>query len=155
MKLTFLILGIVVAVLAIVAAINYFRQKRRQAATEREGVVVYATVISAEPVGGWAKQLDMKKITLRVQEPEGEPREVTFRTRTAPGQNIAPGVRLIVAIDPGDPKRVYPASPEAAKRVVVTGSRQERRFMRSQLRSPGRNPQRPPSGYQPPINKIR
>ena len=154
MKLTFLILGIVVVLLAIVAGINYLRQKRRQQLAEREGVVVYATVLSAEKVGGWAKQLDMKKLVLRVQEPEGEPREVTLRTRTAPGQNITPGIRLIVAIDPKDPKRIYPASPEAAKRVVMTGSRQERRLMQSQLRNP-RAAQRPPSGYQPPINKIR
>ena len=155
MKLTLIILGIVIGVLAIVAAINYFRQKRRQQFAEREGVVVYATVVSAEPVGGWAKQLDMKKITLRVQEPNGDPREVTLRTRTAPGQQITAGVRLVVVVDPKDAKRVYPASPEAAKRVVVTGSRMERRLMQSQLRSPSRGPQRPPSGYQPPINKIR
>ena len=154
MKLTFIILGSILAVLAILAGINYLRQKRRQQRAEKDGVVVYATVLSAEPVGGWAKRLDMQEIKMRVQEPNGEPREVTLRSRTAPGQNISPGVRLIVAVDPTDPKRVYPASPETAKRVVVTGSRQERRLMQSQLRNP-RMPQRPPSGYQPPINKIR
>ncbi len=154
MKLTFLILGIAIVLLAIVAGINYLRQKRRQGRAERDGVVVYAVVLSVEPVGGWAKQLDMKKITMRLQEPEGAPREVTLRTRTAPGQQITAGVRLIVVVDPRDGARVYPASPEAAKRVVVTGSRQERRLMQSQLRSP-RPGQRPPSGYQPPMNKIR
>jgi hypothetical protein len=60
-----------------------------------------------------------------------------------------------VAIDPKDTRRVYPASPEAAKRAVVTGSRKERRTMQSQLRSPSRGGQRPPSGYQPPISKLR
>ncbi len=154
MKLTFLILGILFGVLAILAAINYFRQKARQKAAEEKGVVVYATVLSIEPVGGWAKHLDMKEIRMRVQEPNGDPREVKLRTRTQPGQNITAGIRLIVAVDPKDPRRVYPASPETAKRVVVTGSRQERRLMQSQLRNP-RMPQRPPSGYQPPINKIR
>lgn len=154
MKLTFLILGILIVVLAILGTVNYFRQKLRQKAAEQKGVVVYATVLSAEPVGGWAKRLDMKEIKMRVQEPNGDPREVKLRTRTAPGQKIEAGVRLVVAIDPKDPKRVYPAGPEAAKRVVVTGSRMERRLMQSQLRNP-RAVQRPPSGYQPPINKIR
>ena len=154
MKLTFLILGILIALLALLAAFNYFRQKRRQQRAEKDGVVVYATVVSVEAVGGWAKRLDMMNIVMRVQEPEGSPREVTLRTRTTPGQQITPGVRLIVVIDPQDPKRVYPASPETAKRVVVTGSRQERRLMQSQLRNP-RIPQRPPSRYQPPINQIR
>src|SRR5579875_292522 len=102
MKLTFLILGILVALLAIWAAINYFRQKARQKAAEEKGVVVYANVVSVEPVGGWAKRLDMKEITLRLQEPNGDPREVKLRTRTQPGQTIVPGVRLIVAVDPKD-----------------------------------------------------
>ncbi len=154
MKLTFLILGILLAVLAIVGTINYFRQKRRQQRAEKNGVVVYATVLAVEDVGGWAKRLDMKKITMRIQEPNGDPREVTLRTRTQAGQKITAGIRLIVIVDPQDSKRVYPATPEAAKRVVVTGSRQERRLMQSQLRNP-RILQRPQSGYQPPINKIR
>lgn len=155
MKLTFLILGIVIVVLAIAAAINYFRQKRRQQLAEREGVVVYATVVSADKIGGWAKHLDMKKLVLRIQEPDANPREVSLRTRTQPGQQINAGMRLVVIVDPKNAERIYPATPEAAKRVVITGSRQERRIMQSQLRSPGRTGQRPPSGYQPPINKIR
>jgi hypothetical protein len=60
-----------------------------------------------------------------------------------------------IVIDPKNAKRVYPATPESAKRVVLTGSRQQRRIMQSQLRSPGKGGPRPPSGYQPPVSKLR
>ena len=49
--------------------------------------------------------------------------------RRAPGQKIAAGHKLMVVIDPTNPQRIYPATPDAAKRVVLTGSRQERRLM--------------------------
>ena len=49
-------------------------------------------------------------------------------------------MRLPITIDPKDPKRVLPANAESAKRVVLTGSRIERRMMKSQLRSPRRVP---------------
>lgn len=97
----------------------------------------------------------MRKIVLRVQEPDSSPREVTIRTGVEPGQKFQAGAKIPVAIDPKNPKRVYPATPESAKRAVLTGSRQERRIMQSQLRSPSRNNQRPPSGYQPPMSKLR
>ena len=127
---------IVLAVLALGllswAGVNYLLQKRRQDEAQRNGVVVYATVLSIEPVGGWAKQLELKKIVLRVQEPgAAQSRELTLRSRTAPGQKITPGVKLAVVVDPKDPKRIYPANPEAAKRIQITGSREERRQMKA------------------------
>ena len=152
MKIFWIVLGIVVIILAVNALVNYLLQRQRQNRAQREGVVVYSTVASIEKVGGWAKHLDMKKIVLRVQEPGTTvPREVTLRTRTAPNQKIVPGLRLPVAIDPKNPKRVYPASKEAIARIVVTGSREERRQMRAQIsgvkartqvvrRRPGRAP---------------
>jgi hypothetical protein len=155
MKLTFEILGIIFLVLAATSAVMYFLQRRREQNAQREGVVVYATLLSTEPMRGLAK-INMRKIMLRVQEPDSSPREVSFRTRVEPGQKLTAGAMLPVVIDPKDPRRVYPATPESAKRVVVTGSRQERRAMGAQLRSPGRRSgQRPPSGYQPPISKLR
>ena len=46
---------------------------------------------------------------------------------------------LSVVVDPKNANRIYPAGPEAAKRVVMTGSRRDRRQMRS-----GRGVQRGP-----------
>ncbi len=62
---------------------------------------------------------------------------------------------LIVVVDPKKPELVYPATPEAAKRVTLTGSRTEQKLMKAQLKHPRRFHQRTQSGYQPPINKIR
>ncbi len=78
----------------------------------------------------------MRKITLRVQEPDSSPREVSIRSRIDPKQKFVPGAMLPVAIDPKDPKRVYPASPESAKRAIVTGSRQQRRIMQARSSAP-------------------
>ena len=36
-----------------------------------------------------------------------------------------------MVVDPKDPKRIYPANPEAAKRIQITGSREERRQMKA------------------------
>jgi hypothetical protein len=156
MKITFEILGILLLVLAATAAVNYFIQRKREQTAQRDGVVVYATLVSVEPVRGLAK-VNMRKITMRVQEPDSSPREVSIRTRVEPNQKIVAGAVLPMVIDPKDPRRVYPATAESAKRAVLTGSRQERRIMQSQLRtpSPGRARQRPPSGYQPPVSKLR
>ncbi len=132
MKIFWIVLAVLVLGYASWALVNYLLQKRRQDAAQREGVVVYATVVSIEPGGRWAKQLNLKKIVLRLQEPGAtSPREVTLRTRVEAGQKIGPGIMLVVVIDPKDPKRIYPANPDAAKRVVLTGSRQERRFMKA------------------------
>jgi hypothetical protein len=154
MKITFEILGILILVLAATSGVMYFINRKREQAAQRDGVVVYATLISAEPVGGLGKYSDMKKIVMRVQEPEGEPREVSIRTRVEKGQKFTAGAMLPMVIDPKNPKRVYPANAESAKRAVFTGSRQERRMMQSQMRSP-RNVQRPPAGYKPPMSKLR
>ena len=152
MKITFEVLGILLLVLIAVALVRFFLERRREQNAQREGVVVYATVVSIEPVRGFAKlQQPVKKITLRLQEPgQAAPRDVVLRTRVDPAQKLGPEMRLPITIDPKDPKRVYPANAEAAKRVVLTGSRIERRMMQSQSRSPRRGQGRQPGGYQPP-----
>jgi hypothetical protein len=135
----------------------FLLERRRQKIADKEGVVVYATFVSSEPIKFFGRpQTDVERITLRVQEPGStEVREVVIRTRTQPGQRMSPGMRVPVVIDPKNPKRVYPASEESAKRAVATGSRLERRVMQQQMRSPGRGVPSQPSGYQPPISKIR
>jgi hypothetical protein len=153
MKITFEILGIILLVLAAASAVMYFIQRKREQSAQSTGVVVYATLISADPLRGFGK-VNMRKIVLRVQEPDSDPREVTIRSRVEPGQKLTIGAMLPVVIDPKNPKRVYPATPESAKRAVLTGSRQERRLMQAQLRSPKRGgQQRPPSGYHPPQSR--
>ena len=133
MKVFWIVFAALIVALAIFALVRYLLQRRRETAAQRDGAVVYATVVAVEEIGGWAKRLAMKAITLRLQDPGAtSPREVTLRTRVAPGQKLVPGLMLTVAVDPKDPKRVYPAGQEAAKRLVVTGSRQERRLIKSQ-----------------------
>ena len=136
---------------------QFFWERRRQKIADREGVVVYATFVSSEPIKFFGKpQTDVEKITLRVQEPgQTESREVVLKTRVQPGQNMSPGMRVPVVIDPKDSKRIYPASEESAKRAVATGSRLERRVMQQQMRKPGRGVPTPPSGYQPPPSTLR
>jgi hypothetical protein len=135
----------------------FLLERRRQKKADREGVVVYATFLSSEPIKFFGRpQTDVEKITLRVQEPGStETREVVIKTRTQPGQRMSPGMRVPVVIDPKDPKRVYPASEESAKRAVATGSRLERRVMQQQMRKPGRGGPQQPSGYQPPPSTLR
>jgi hypothetical protein len=132
-------------------------ERSRQKKLDREGVVVYATFVSSEPIKFFGRpQTDVEKVTLRVQEPGStEAREVTIRTRSQPGQQMSPGMRVPVVLDAKNPKRVYPASEEAAKRAVATGSRLERRVMQQQMRKPGRGVPQQPSGYQPPQSSIR
>ena len=142
-------------ILAGVGTFNYLRQRRTAQKAERDGLVLYATVLSSTAVGGIAKYLHMQKISLRIQEPGQSPRDVILSTRTQPGQKITPGNRLIVVVDPSKPDRIYPATPEAAKRVVLTGSRQEQKLMKAQLKNPRRFHQRTQTGYMPPIDKIR
>jgi hypothetical protein len=137
--------------------ITFLLERQRQKRADKEGVVVYATFLSSEPIKFFGKvQPDVEKITLRVQEPgQTDSREVVLKTRTQPGQRMSPGMRVPVVIDPSNPKRVYPASEESAKRAVATGSRLERRVMQQQMRKPGRGVPTPPSGYQPPLSKVR
>ena len=135
----------------------FLLERQRQKKVDKEGVVVYATFVSSEPIKFFGRpQTDVEKITLRVQEPGStETREVVIRTRTQPGQRMSAGMRVPVVIDPKNPKRVYPASEEAAKRAVATGSRLERRVMQQQMRKPGRGVPQQPSGYQPPQSTLR
>ena len=121
----------IIFVAAATPAILYFWQRWRQSKAEREGVVVYATVVSVTPMKRFGKTLPMVKIVMWLQEPEQSGREVKLSSRIESGQKIDPGVRLMVVVDPKDPKRIYPAGPEASKRVVATGSRSERRQMKS------------------------
>ncbi len=131
MKIFWIVLGVVVLALATNALVTYLLQKRRQQRAEKDGVVLYATVVSANDVGGLMKYAEMKKVVLRLQDPgTTAPREVSLRTRLPKGQKITPGMRIPVIVDPKKQERVYPASEEAAKRVVMTGSRLERRHMR-------------------------
>jgi len=136
------IIWIAVVVVAISIPIAmYFYQRWRQQKVDREGLVLYATVVAMEPVKVFGKISEMVKITMWIQEPEQTAREVTLRTRIAPGQTIEAGTRLCVVIDPKDSKRVFPASEQAMKRVVHTGPRRERRMMQT-----GRGVQAPGSG---------
>ena len=117
---------------ALTPAVLYFYQRWRQNKAERGGVAVYATVVSIEPIKRFGRELPMVKIVLWLQEPGADSREVTLRSRIEPGQKIDAGMRLAVVVDPKNPSRVYPAGPEAAKRLVLTGPRRERRQMRKQ-----------------------
>ncbi len=133
MKIFWVILALVVAGLLINALVAYLLQRKRSERAMTEGVVVYATVVSVENVGGWAKYAEMKKIVLRVQDTKaGAPREVTLKSRLPPNQKLSSGMKVPVAIDPQNPQRIYPATPAAAKRITLTGSRQERRMMKQQ-----------------------
>ena len=133
MKIFWIILAIVVAGLLINALVAYLMQKKRTERAMAEGAVVYATVVSVENVGGWAKYAEMKKIVLRVQDTKAAAaREVTLKSRLPPNQKLVFGMKVPVAIDPKNPKRVYPATPAAVKRITLTGSRQERRMMKQQ-----------------------
>ena len=136
---------------------RFLLERRRQKRADREGVVVYATFVSSEPVKFFGRpQRDMEKVVLRVQEPGStETRDVTLKTRVQPGKHMSPGMKIPVVLDPKDPKRIYPATEESAKRAVVTGSRMERRVMQQQLRNPGRKGPQQPSGYQPPSSTMR
>lgn len=122
---------ILIFVAATTPAVIYFYQRWRQTVAEREGLALYATVISVNPIKRFGKQLPMAKIVMWIQEPDKTTRQVTISSRIEPGQKIEQGVRLVIVVDPKNPKRIYPAGPEAAKRVVATGSRSERRQMQS------------------------
>jgi hypothetical protein len=122
---------ILIFVAAATPAVVYFFQRWRQTVAEREGLALYATVISVKPIKRFGKQLPMAKIVMWLQEPDKTTRQVTISSRIEPGQKIEQGVRLVIVVDPKNPKRIYPAGPEAAKRVVATGSRSERRQMQS------------------------
>src|SRR5881398_3908240 len=102
MKITFEILGLILLLLAAVAGVRFFLERRREQKAQREGVVVYAGIVSVEPVKWFGKlEQPVKKITLRVQEPGSTtPRDVAIRTRVDPKQKLTPEMRLPVVIDP-------------------------------------------------------
>ena len=154
MKIFWIVLAVVVCGLAINSAVMYLLQRRRQQSAERDGVVVYATVLSVDPVGGLLKYADMKKVNLRIQEPgTAAPREVSLRTRVPAGQKIGSGMKIPVAIDAKNPKRIYPVGAEAAKRAVITGSRLERRHMRVGGAGAQQQPPRDPIPYPRNLNR--
>ncbi len=155
MKLSLIITLSIVALLALASGLNYLRQRRAQRKIQAEGLVLYGTVVSSAQVGGWLKYLALHDLVLRIQEPARSPREVKLRTRLQPGQRISRDMSLVVVVDPKKPELVYPATPEAAKRVTFTGTKQEQKLMQAQLKHPRRFHQRTRTGYQPPINKIR
>lgn len=110
--------------------LQFLYQRWRQKQAEKDGLALYATVRGAEAVKFLGKPQPIFKIRLWVQEPGQEPREVEMRSRVPAGQRIEPGMKLGVVIDPKNPKRVYPAGADAAKRMTLTGSRAERRLMK-------------------------
>jgi hypothetical protein len=121
----------IVLALAVVAA-RYFWQLRMQTRAQKDGLVLYATVISLEPVTVFGKPTPAMKIKLWLQEPGQSRREVSLSSRIPAGQTISPGMMLPIVVDPKDPSKVMPASAEAMKRVQLTGSREQRRQMRKQ-----------------------
>ena len=155
MKIALYILLAVALAWGVFALVNYFRQRRAQKRADREGMVLYADVLSSEAVGGLLKSLNIHQLRLRIQEPQKPSREVILRSRLPAGQTFAKQQRVLIVVDPSDPERIYPASADSAKRVTLTGTKTERKLMQAQMRNPRRFPQRPPSNYQPPINKIR
>src|SRR6201996_4919005 len=76
----------------------FLLERRRQKKADREGVVVYATFLSSEPIKFFGRpQTDVEKITLRVQEPGStEAREVVIKTRTQHGQRMGGGMGVPV-----------------------------------------------------------
>jgi hypothetical protein len=117
---------------AIGVVVRFLLLRRREQLAQSKGLVLYATVLSLEPVKVFGKPSPATKINMWIQEPGGSRREVALSTRIPEGQNIGPGVMLPIVVDPSNPKLIYPAGPEAVKRVQLTGSREMRRRMRAQ-----------------------
>lgn len=123
-------LGLVVIIA--IPVVRFLLQRLRENRIQKEGTVLYAMVKSLEPVKVFGKITPAMKINLFVQEPDGTKRDVSISTRIPEGQTVAPGMMLPIVIDPKDPKRVSPATPESVKRVQLTGSREQRRMMKKQ-----------------------
>jgi hypothetical protein len=117
---------------ALVVLARFLWQRWRETRAQKEGVVVYATVIALEPVMVFRKPSPATKITMWLQEPGGERRVVSLSSRIPAGQKVDPGMMMPVVVDPRDGRKVYPAGEEAVKRVQLTGSREQRRQMRRQ-----------------------
>jgi hypothetical protein len=129
MKIWFWV-GLVVIIA--IPIVRFLLQRLRENRMQKEGTVLYAMVRSLEPVKVFGKITPAMKIHLFVQEPDGTKRDVSISTRIPEGQTVSPGMMLPIVIDPKDPKRVSPATPEAMKRVQLTGSREQRRMMKKQ-----------------------
>jgi hypothetical protein len=120
------------AVIVAIPVVRFLLQRLRENRAQKTGTVLYAMVKSLEPVKVFGKITPAMKIHLFVQEPDGTKRDVSISTRIPEGQTVSPGMMLPIVIDTRDPKRVSPATPEAMKRVQLTGSREQRRMMRKQ-----------------------
>lgn len=125
-------IGIPVLALGFVA-VRYFLMRRREQLAQKNGVAVYATVVSLEMATFLGKPSPVSKITIWIQEPGKDRREIVLSTRVPANQKIDPGMMLPIVVDPSDPKRVYPCGPDAMKRIQLTGSREQRRQMKRQL----------------------
>jgi hypothetical protein len=111
---------------------RFLWQRWRESQAQKKGVALYATMVSIAPVKVFGKISAAMKVTLWLQEPGGARREVSLTSRIPEGQKVEPGMMLPVVIDPADPKKVYPASTDAMKRMQLTGSREQRRRMKKQ-----------------------
>jgi hypothetical protein len=107
-------------------------QRLRESRAQKKGVALYATMVSIEPVKVFGRVSAAMKITLWLQEPGGARREVSLTSRIPEGQKVEAGMMLPVVIDLTNPKKVYPASADAMKRIQLTGSREQRRRMKKQ-----------------------
>ncbi len=129
-------LKIVLWSLAGVAAVSpllwFLFQKLLASRAEKNGVAMYATVTGFEPVKAFGRPSEIVKIKLWLQESGQTGRELSLRTRVPPGQKIQNGMMLPIVFDPKTPNRVYPAGPDAMKRMKLTGSREQRRQMKKQ-----------------------
>jgi hypothetical protein len=123
-------LVVVIAVPATLYLVQYLRMRRAQ----KKGLALYATVMSVAPVKFLGKVSEMLQVRMSIQEPGQKLREVSLRSRVGPGQRIVPGAILAVVVDPTNPKRVYPAGPDAMNRMTLTGSREQRRAISKQRR---------------------
>jgi hypothetical protein len=117
---------------ALTPVLLYFFRRWQQKQAEKNGVVVYATVVSIAAVKRFGKELPVKKITMWLQEPGKERRTVILQTQIPAGQSIVAGMMIPVAVDPKKPERVFPAGEDAVKRLVLTGPRRDRRQMKKQ-----------------------
>ena len=129
-------LKIVLWSLAGIAAVSpllwFLFQKLRANRAEKHGIAMYATVTGFEPVKAFGRESEIVKIKLWLQESGQTGRELSLKTRVPPGQKIQAGMMLPIVFDPKKPDRVFPAGPEAMKRMKLTGSREQRRQMKKQ-----------------------
>jgi hypothetical protein len=120
------------ALIVAVPIVRFILQRLRESRAQKNGVAVYGTMVSLEPVKVFGKLSQVVKVNLWVQEPGAERRAVSMTSRIPEGQKVEAGMMLPVVIDPTDPRRVYPASADALKRMQLTGSREMRRRMKKQ-----------------------